>query len=160
MTDAQGPVVVASFVGIGEAEVARGMLESAGIQVHLGNRHLVSMFWHYSQATGGVRLMVTAEDADRARQLLDLRQPALEPVDEDTRAPGDVMIERAWKSTIIGFIGMPPALHLWALWLLQRAYAAGGPRTDRGRKLAARTVVVSGGMVVLAAAVLLRSVLQ
>jgi Putative prokaryotic signal transducing protein len=160
MTDAQGPVVVASFVGIGEAEVARGMLESEGIGALLGNQHLVSMFWHYSQATGGIRLMVASEDADRARQLLGVHESVLEPVDEDTRSPGDVMIERAWKSTIIGFIGMPPALHLWALWLLKGAYAAGGPRTDRGRKLAARTVLVSGCMVALSAAVLLRVVLQ
>jgi hypothetical protein len=70
------------------------------------------------------------------------------------------MIERAWKSTIIGFIGLPPVLHLWALWLLRRAYVVGGPRTDRGRKLAARTVVVSGCMVALSAAVAIGLVLQ
>jgi hypothetical protein len=160
MTEVQGPVVVACFVGIGEAEVARGMLESEGIQALLGNQHLVSMFWHYSQATGGIRLMVASEDAERARKLLGVHEPVLESVDEDTRGPGDVMVERAWKSTIIGFIGLPPALHLWALWLLQRAYAAGGPRTDRGRKLAARTVLVSGGMVALSAAIFLHVVLQ
>ena len=156
----QGPVVVASFVGLGEAEVARGMLESEGIPVWMANQHLISMVWHYSQATGGVQLMVPAEEAARARELLGVQQPVLEPVDEDTRGPGDVMIERAWKSTVIGFIGLPPALHVWALWLLRAAYAAGGPRTERGRKLAARTVLVSGSMVVLCAALAVRMVLQ
>ncbi|HEX4386059.1 MAG TPA: DUF2007 domain-containing protein [Myxococcales bacterium] len=160
MTAVQGLVLVGSFTGIGEAEVARGMLESEGIHAELENRHLVSMVWHYSQAVGGIRLMVPLGDAERARALLGLREAIVEPVDEDTRAPGDVMIERAWKATIIGFIGLPPALHLWALWLLRGAYAAGGPRTERGRKLAARTVLVSGGMVALSAAILLGKVLQ
>jgi hypothetical protein len=160
MTAVQGLVMVGSFTGIGEAEVARGMLESEGIHAVLENSHLVSMVWHYSQAVGGIRLMVPFTDAERARTLLGLSEPIVEPVDEDTRAPGDVMIERAWKSTIIGFIGLPPALHLWALWLLRGAYAAGGPRTERGRKLAARTVLVSGSMVALAAAIFLRKVLQ
>jgi putative signal transducing protein len=160
MAEVQGPVVVASFVGVGEAEVARGMLESQGIPAMLGNQHLVSMFWHYSQATGGIRLMVPPQDAERARALLGLHEPLLESVDEDTRGPGDLMVERAWKSTVIGFIGLPPALHLWALWLLRRAYAEGGPRTDRGRKLATRTAVVSGGMVALSAAIALTMVLK
>jgi hypothetical protein len=160
MTAVQGLVMVGSFTGIGEAEVARGMLEASGIHAELENRHLVSMVWHYSQAVGGIRLVVPFRDAERAMALLGFSKPVVEPVDEDTRAPGDVMIERAWKSTIIGFIGLPPALHLWALWLLRGAYAAGGPRTERGRKLAARTVLVSGGMVALSAAILLRRVLQ
>ena len=160
MTAVQGLVMVGSFVGIGEAEVARGMLESQGIHAELENRHLVSMVWHYSQAVGGIRLMVQPRDAEQARTLLGVSEAIVEAVDEDTRAPGDVMIERAWKSTVIGFFGLPPALHLWALWLLRGAYAAGGPRTERGRKLAARTVLVSGLMVALAAAIFLGKVSQ
>jgi hypothetical protein len=160
MAETDSPVAVASFVGLAEAEIARGVLESAGIRVWMANEHLVSLLWHYSQATGGVRLMVAGEDAARARELLDAHETPLEAVDEDTRAPGDALIERAWKSTVIGFIGLPPAFHLWALWLLRGAYAKGGPRTERGRKLAARTAVVSGSMVLLSGAIALRAILR
>jgi hypothetical protein len=153
--EAAGPVVVASFVSIGEAEIARSLLESEGIDVYLGNQHMVSMLWHYSHATGGVRLMVAAEQAERAREILrtftrpalELVYGAVEPPPDDAPGPGDALIEKAWKSTVIGFIGLPPALHLWALWLLRSAYAAGGPRTSRGKKLAGRTLFVSGTMV-------------
>jgi hypothetical protein len=166
MAEVAGPVVVASFFSIGEAEVARSLLESEGIEVLLGNQHMVSLLWHYSNATGGVRLMVAAEHAERAQTVLRASvRPSLELVhDLDAAAPGDVpgpgdaLVEKAWKSTIIGFIGLPPALHLWALWLLRSAYAAGGPRTDRGRKLAGRTLLVSGTMVAFFGAVFVRVV--
>jgi hypothetical protein len=116
------------------------------------------MLWHYSQAVGGIRLMVPSEQAGRARELLDrAHAPRLELVEDDEPVelpgPGDALIERAWKSSLIGFIGLPPLLHLWALWLLRRAYGAGGPTTERGRKLASRTLAVSGCMVALALAV-------
>jgi len=168
MADAAGPVVVASFVSIGEAEIARSLIESEGIEVYLGNQHMVSMLWHYSHATGGVRLMVAAEHAERAREVLrtsvrpalELVHGAVDPVPDDAPGPGDALIEKAWKSTVIGFIGLPPALHLWALWLLRSAYAAGGPRTPRGRKLAGRTLVVSGSMVAIFGAFFVRVVVR
>jgi hypothetical protein len=152
------PVVVATFTGMDEAAIARGALEQEGIAAFLANEHLVTIAWQLSQATGGIRLSVAAKDAERAREILaESGTPvALAVVHEgDAHAHGgdeedgaipaaDSLIERAWKSSLVGFLALPPVFHLWALWLLRRAYAEGGPRTERGRRLAKRTLIVSG----------------
>src|SRR5207244_6106114 len=110
------------------------------------------------QATGGIRLSVAAKDAERARKILVSGAGLVNLVRETDAAPdgygaateedasvgaGDALIERAWKSSLLGFLAVPPLFHLWALWLLRRAYVEGGPRTERGRKLARRTLLVS-----------------
>jgi len=145
-------VVVATFIGMDEAAVARGALEHEGIQTFLANEHLVAIAWQLSQATGGVRLAVAAQDAQRARDILASSAGRLAVVPQDDDAGdeddsplggGDALIERAWKSSLVGFLAVPPVFHLWALWLLRRAYVEGGPRTDRGRKLAIRTLLLS-----------------
>src|SRR5438445_9497225 len=64
--------------------------------------------------------------------------------DEDEPIPAaDELVERAWKSSLLGFLAFPPLFHLWALWLLRRAWSEGGPRTERGRILASRALLVS-----------------
>jgi hypothetical protein len=143
------PVTVGTFTGMDEAAVARGALEQEGIETFLGNEHLVTMAWTLSQATGGVRLSVPAKDAERARKVLAFAVdvPSVETqaaeADEEQISAADALVERAWKSSLIGFLAFPPLFHLWALWLLRRAYAQGGPRTERGRALASRALLVS-----------------
>jgi Putative prokaryotic signal transducing protein len=158
MRQTDEPVVVATFTGMGEASVARGALEQEGIETFLANEHLVSIAWQLSQATGGVRLSVAASDVERARRILavgarplavvpeqDGNPGAGDAADEEEVSPGpaDALIERAWKSSLVGFLAVPPLFHLWALWCLRRAYAEGGPRTERGRTLARRTLLLS-----------------
>jgi TPR repeat protein len=65
-----GPVVVAVFTGLSEAEMARSVLEAEGLEAVLQGSQLVGMAWHLSNAVGGVRLAVPAEQAERARLLL------------------------------------------------------------------------------------------
>ena len=144
-------VVVATFTGMDEAAVARGALEHEGIQTFLANEHLVAIAWQLSQATGGIRLSVAAKDAERARKILASGADRLAIVPQDDAigegdalpSAGDALIERAWKSSLVGFLAVPPVFHLWALWLLRRAFLEGGPRTERGRKLARRTLLLS-----------------
>jgi putative signal transducing protein len=149
-------VVVRSFTGTGEAAIARGMLEAEGIDAVLRNEHLVAIAWPLSQATGGVSLAVPARDAERARRLLDgeALHVADEPgADADMPGAGDSLAERAWKSALVGFLAIPPLFHFWSLWLLTKSWAAGGPRTDRGRSCARRALLVSGCMAVASIAV-------
>ena len=146
-------VTVGTFTGLDEAAVARGALEQEGNETFLGNEHLVTIVWTLSQATGGVRLSVAARDADRARRILAsaLEAAVVIPEDaaeiqttEDDRIPAaDELVERAWKSSLVGFLALPPLFHLWALWLLRRAWSEGGPKTERGRVLASRALLVS-----------------
>src|SRR5690349_8780694 len=106
-----------------EAVVARGALEHEGIETFLANEHLVTLAWTLSQATGGVRLSVASTDADRAREILGSAADAKAAIqenaggriaaDEDEPIPAaDELVERAWKSSLLGFLAFPPLLHL------------------------------------------------
>src|SRR5256885_357958 len=108
--DAGDLVTVATFTGLDEAGIARGVLESEGIETFVQNEHLVAIAWTLSQATGGVSLAVAKEDAEEARELLGndepLRLAGGNPDDADAAGPGDLLAERAWKSALVGFLGI------------------------------------------------------
>lgn len=61
---------VAAFTNMAEAEWARCQLGFEGIPAWLDNVHMVQWFWYYSQVTGGVKVLVRTEDADRSRDVL------------------------------------------------------------------------------------------
>ena len=61
---------VASFREPYKAHLAKGKLEVEDIQAIVLDEHLVQMDWVLSQAIGGVKLQVTEEDFDRAREIL------------------------------------------------------------------------------------------
>lgn len=64
-------VVIAKFSLPLEAQIARASLESAGITAFVADEHTINMDWLYSNAMGGVRLIVRREDADAARRILE-----------------------------------------------------------------------------------------
>ncbi len=53
-----------------EAQIARALLDSERIQAFIADEQTINMQWLYSDALGGVRLQVAAEDAKRALQIL------------------------------------------------------------------------------------------
>jgi hypothetical protein len=59
-------VMVASFLTIQEAKMARGFLESNGFAVFLGDEAMVPL----SPIVGSVKLRVREQDAEAARELL------------------------------------------------------------------------------------------
>jgi hypothetical protein len=63
-------VKVRSFLGVAEAELARIRLAMDGISARLSNAEMVIWFWHYSNATGGVKLFVNESDLPRAAIIL------------------------------------------------------------------------------------------
>jgi hypothetical protein len=63
-------VVVGAFTSVHEAHLARSVLESAGIEASIADEHLVSMYWLYSNAIGGVKVLVAEAQADEAREVL------------------------------------------------------------------------------------------
>jgi len=63
-------VVVDNFIDVIHADIVRGRLEAEGIPAILGNRHLVTAEWWYSQAMGGVQVMVPSEFIDEAREII------------------------------------------------------------------------------------------
>jgi Putative prokaryotic signal transducing protein len=70
------PIVLCRFRDLPEAMLAKGKLDSAGIECHLADDNTVRMDWLWSNAIGGVKLLVREKDAREAARLLD--QPILE----------------------------------------------------------------------------------
>ncbi len=69
-------IVVKQFRDLPEALLAKGSLESAGIESVLADDNMVRMDWFISNLVGGIKLCVRPEDADVAAELL--AQPMLQ----------------------------------------------------------------------------------
>jgi hypothetical protein len=71
--------VVRQFRDMPEALLAKGLLESAGIECFLVDDNLVRLNWFISNGIGGIKLAVNAEDAQSAAEIL--AQPIPEAFD-------------------------------------------------------------------------------
>lgn len=64
------PAVVARYTTMGEAESARSALDAAGVEVDVADANVISINWLYSNAVGGVKLVVRDDDLERAFAIL------------------------------------------------------------------------------------------
>jgi hypothetical protein len=69
-------VTVRKFRDLPEALLAKGSLESAGIECFLADENLVRLDWFISNFIGGIKLSVRVADVANAREILD--EPILE----------------------------------------------------------------------------------
>jgi DNA-directed RNA polymerase subunit RPC12/RpoP len=77
--------VIQQFRDVHEALLAKGLLESAGIECFLVDDNLVRLDWFISNLVGGVKLAVLAEDAEAAIEVL--QQPVPESFDVEGAGP-------------------------------------------------------------------------
>ena len=75
-------VVAAAFTSVHEAQFARSVLEAAGIEAMIADEHVVSMDWLYSNAIGGVKVLVPLDRLEEARAVLD-SEAMVAPADAD-----------------------------------------------------------------------------
>jgi hypothetical protein len=68
------------------AFVEKSVLEDAGIECFLQDDNVVRMDWLWSNAMGGIKLVVRQNDAEEAEKLLS-QTPAVEPEDGGGNAP-------------------------------------------------------------------------
>jgi hypothetical protein len=73
------PVTLRQFRDLPDALLAKGSLESAGIQAYLVDDNMIRMDWFISNLLGGVKLKVRPEDAEAANEILN--QPIPEILD-------------------------------------------------------------------------------
>lgn len=73
--DFQNWSVVKQFRDLPEATIAKGAVESAGIECHLTDENLVRMDWFWSNLIGGVKLVAKPEDVAAAQQVLEQGTP-------------------------------------------------------------------------------------
>jgi len=69
--DSGKPVVIRSYLDLTEAMVDRATLESAGIECFLYDDNLIRLDWFVSNAIGGVKLVVSQNEAAEALKILD-----------------------------------------------------------------------------------------
>jgi len=62
-------VTVRTFGSLAEAELAKGLMDSEGIESFLFDENMGRLYW--MNVTGGVKLRVDAENAEAANRLLD-----------------------------------------------------------------------------------------
>jgi Putative prokaryotic signal transducing protein len=77
-------VTVQQYRDLTEAQLAMGVLESAGIPCYLRDENTVRMDWFYSNLLGGIRLQVREEDRAAAEALLHQPIPEQAPTDDET----------------------------------------------------------------------------
>ena len=132
---ASATATVAAFTDPVEAELARGALAGEGIDAELRDGALVGVAWHLSNAVGGVKLVVHADDAKRAEAIL-FRIHALDGVSgeaDERPAAGDDLALRAFRAAVFGLVMAPVLFHLWSIWLLWQCARAGGTNSTRAR---------------------------
>ena len=134
--------IVSQFSTVGEAEAARSALEGAGIDVEVLDEQIVTVDWLYSNAVGGVKLLVRDGDIDEAEKILStLAVEAADAEAEPARAaePAEEPVHCPWcRSTDVAriprlrflfffaliFLGVGTAVHQPALALAGVAVAA------------------------------------
>ena len=72
-------VTIRTFRDLPEALLAKGSLESAGIEALLADDNVIRLDWFWSNLMGGIKLQVDQEDAEAANRILD--QPIPEGFD-------------------------------------------------------------------------------
>lgn len=65
-TELNEPVMIARFLDLRQAQLALSVLEGSDIEGYLDQPFMASIAPHYMFGSGGIRLFVRAEDAQRA----------------------------------------------------------------------------------------------
>ncbi len=109
------PVMVGRFTNLHEALLAKGQLDSAGIENSLGDDNMVRMDWFISNLVGGVKIYVKAEDAQAAIEVLS--QPI--PDNFDVEGVGEYEQPKCQKcqSTDISFESLDKLPTYASMWL-------------------------------------------
>ena len=102
MTPPAALFTVATFDTVAEALVVQALLDADGIDVTMLNAGLIGLDWSFSQALGGIRLVVRQPQAERAAVLLRAyRDNALTAVDETGAPPPVERCERCGSDDIV-----------------------------------------------------------
>lgn len=68
-------VAIRAFRDLPQALIAESILDSTQIECFLSDENVIRMDWFWSNALGGIKLLVKEEDAAAAQELLDQKPP-------------------------------------------------------------------------------------
>lgn len=153
-----------SFQTIGEAQIAAGLLDAAGIDCSVADEAIATTAPHWGPAMGGYRLQVRRADFDRARATLaddsrdeqdaELLASASGDPDDARPNPREDAALRSWRAAIVGWILLPIVFHLYSLGLLSTVLRRTEPLTRRARRRAIGAAILdvvalaTGGLLV------------
>ncbi|MGA9641905.1 MAG: DUF2007 domain-containing protein [Terriglobales bacterium] len=139
-------VTLRQFRDLPEALLAKGSLESAGIQAFLLDDNMIRMDWFISNLLGGIKLKVRAEDVEAANEILSQPIPEMVEVEgvgeyEQPKCPRcqslDIGYQELNKFLSYGsaYVGIPIPVHqkAWTRhecghsWEEENAVAGGEP---------------------------------
>lgn len=153
-------VAVGAWTLLSEAHLAEALLRAEGIEGRLQGAGFAGVLPHMTDAIGGVRLLVPASRAERAREILAAAGGAPAPGEdaapleaEPAGSPRDAAARRAWLAAVLGIFFLPVLLQLLSLWLLRGYARAPGPASARARRQAAGALAVDLLVLGVAAAV-------
>jgi len=120
--DKRNLFLLRQFRDLPEALLAKGSLNSAGIEAFLADDNTVRVDWLWSNLLGGIKLLVDAENAEAANEILSQPIPDSFDVDdvEDYQQPRcpqcqslDVSFEELYKPIAYGslIVGLPFPVH-------------------------------------------------
>jgi len=69
------PVIVGRYRDLSTASIAKSILDSAGVESFMADDGVIRMDWFYSNALGGIKLLVRDQDEAAARELLAAQVP-------------------------------------------------------------------------------------
>lgn len=125
-------VTIATFGNYVDANLAKQLLESQGIQCYLANESTVNMAWHLTVAVGWIQLQVSQADIEQAKIVLVSSEfetavsgeesLSNDEADDDIEKLSwvDETADRAFRTAIIGLILIFLPIQLYSLWLLIR----------------------------------------
>ncbi|MEP6644408.1 MAG: DUF2007 domain-containing protein [Acidobacteriaceae bacterium] len=68
-------VTIKRFANLLDASLAKGLLQSSGIECFLPDENMLRVYWGISNSMGGVRLQVNIEDAEESLAILNQPTP-------------------------------------------------------------------------------------
>ncbi|WP_414577963.1 putative signal transducing protein [Anabaena sp. CCY 9402-a] len=125
-------VTVSTFSNYIDANLAKQLLESQGIQCYLANESTVNMAWHLTVAVGWIKLQVNQTDLEQAKKVLVSSEFEIEDsadewlqndeADDDIEkiSWADETADRAFRTSVIGLILLFLPIQIYSLWLLVR----------------------------------------
>lgn len=64
-------ITIASFSKPEEAHLLRLRLEAGGVAAYVQDENVIQTYWLYSNAIGGVRVQISEDDLEAAREILE-----------------------------------------------------------------------------------------
>lgn len=169
-------VTIGRFGNPTDAEIARGLLKSHGIDAQVADSETASMAWQLVGAMGGVRLLAADDDAHRAKRVLAAADSGVfdvadlpdelaaeeepeGPVLPEVQALEDRILaaDRIFRAALVGALFLP--LQFYTGKLLTDFWLGSGPPVPKRQQIRLRVAAVLALTGIVACAVLLRALL-